>query len=153
VTYFGPLDVLQFAKNAGFDNDTAKQAAAVALVATSGCDHYFHETPGVPDSSYAGLWGLPLKLCPGLTVSDLQSVAKSGQAVRELYRANGSEWGWHPAWRSDAGGAVRRTLDALNLDNLWTAKPKMAYAALEHLRSFTYHSDRIDKILSQYPTN
>jgi hypothetical protein len=153
MSYWAPLEILGFARKAGFDNVDAKYATAISLVATGGADHYQHDTPGVAGSGLYGLWGLPLSDTGAVSVSDLMSVACSGQRLRECFVSNGRRWNWHPAYKSDAGAAVRRTWDALELDGLWTAKRSHMFGAMQHLRDADYRSDRINKILSLYPPN
>ncbi len=153
MTWWAPLDVLRFAREAGWDNDQGKRAATVALVATSGADHYLWDTPGVPGSDMVGLWGLPLSDVQSVGGGDQMSPRESAQTARALWIANGRKWEWHPVVQSDAGATVRRTLDALDLDNLWGASAKQAYGQLHSLRKFLYQSKRTRAIMAKFPTS
>jgi hypothetical protein len=149
MTWFAPLEVFSFARKAGFDNEQAKRAATVALVATSGADHYRWDTPGVPDTGSSGLWGIPDPLVAGSTNLDQFLASNSAATAWHIWRAHGDRWDWHPVVANDAGATVRRTLDALDLDNLWNARSKAAYSQLDALRKCTYTSKRTRAILAR----
>jgi hypothetical protein len=151
MTWFAPLEVLNFARKAGFDNEQAKRAATVALVVSSGADHYRWQTPGVDGSFQSGLWGIPQVLVDEIGAGDQMSAMESAATARSLWRAHGNRWDWHPVVAADAGATVRRTLDALDLDNLWNARSKAAYSQLDALRKCTYTSKRTRAILARFP--
>jgi hypothetical protein len=151
MTWWSPLKVLEFAREAGFDNDSAHKAATVALVTSSGADHHSWETPGVEQSGQNGLWGIPEGLVEEVSGGDQFDPRSSAATALALYLRYGRKWNWHPVVRSDGGALCARTLDALNLDRLWVAKPAVMFASLDHLRDLTYTSARIKKVLSMHP--
>lgn len=153
MTWWSPLRVLQYAREAGFDNESAKRAATVALVASGGADHHAWDTPGVPGSAQNGLWAIPAGLVASVDGGDQFSPVESAATAFSLWHTCGRKFGWHPVVQADGGAMVWRTLDALDLDGLWTTTPKVMFSSLEHLRTMRYHSARIDKILSNYPVS
>jgi len=152
VTWWAPLDVLKYAKAAGWDNDTAKRAATVALVASNGADHHVWDPGCGPEFVQSGLWSLSAALVVSAEGGDQLDPAESAATAFSLWHNRGRHWSWHPVVSADGGALVRRTLDALDLDNLWGARAAVVYGSLAHLRTMTYTSKRIERILAQYPT-
>ena len=149
MTWWNPMEIYQFARAAGFGNDTAKKAAAVAVVATQGADHYTWAVEGAPETAQAGLWGLPLASCPDRSQSDLLNPATAAQVARELWRAAGNTWDWHPVYVPDAGAMLKRTYDALDKDGLWVAKAPHIFAVVGDLRRHSYTSPRLEQVYKQ----
>lgn len=151
MTWWNPLQTLAYARAAGFDNEDAKRAATVALVASQGADHYDWSDPGVPESAQKGLFGLPVHLVAALGDYDLKSPTTSAALAWQLWRAANRKWDWHPVVKADGGAMVKRTLAALDLDNRWTDTARSAFSMVGDLRRFAYTSDRIEKYMRQFP--
>jgi hypothetical protein len=153
MTWWSPMRVLQFAREAGFDNDAAQKAATIALVASSGADHDAWETEGVPGTAQRGLWAIPESLVAEVNGGDQSAPARSAATAYALYHRYGRKWSWHPVVAVDGGAMCKRTLDALTLDKHWVSSPKVTHGMINDLRSFRYQSERIKRILSQYPSS
>jgi len=153
VTWWRPIDVAQMAKAAGFDGHDAKRAAAVAIAATAGADHYVFDDPTSPAISCRGLWAIADADVAQVGGGDQMNPAESAATTRMLFRANGATWAWHAVYAADAGSLVARTLDALELDGLWLARPAKTFATLDLMRHRSYSSPRIVRALSRYPVD
>lgn len=151
MTWWGPSEVLNFAKRAGFDNHDAKRAAAIALATTAGADHWEWSDLTVPSTAAKGLFGVPTELVARVSGGDQFNPSESAATLRKLFTLAGQKWGWHPSVKSDGGSMVRRTLDALDLDGMWSARPGHMFNARQHLADATYTSKRIDAIMSRFP--
>jgi hypothetical protein len=153
MTWWPPLDVLGFALSAGWSNDDAKRAATVALVASQGADHHTYDPACGPGFVQRGLWSISAAQVDSVGGGDQLHPLTSAQTARALWLDCGRKWSWHPVVAGDGGALVWRTLDALNLDNLWSASAKESWKAVAHLRDLTYTSKRIERIMAQYPTD
>lgn len=151
MTWWGPGEVLKFAKGAGLDNHDAKRAAAIAVAVTGGADHWEWTDVAVPDQSVRGLFAIPAELVTRVNRGNQFDPEESALTIRKLFTLAGGKWGWHPGVKADGGANVKRTLDALDLDGLWTAKPGHMFNARAHLADRTYTSKRIDNYLAQFP--
>lgn len=151
MTWWTPLDIHTFARKAGFDNHDANRATALALAATSGADHHDWTDPTNPVPAQQGLWAIPADLVASVGGGDQFSPGESAATARALFRQAGGKWAWHPVWTADAGALVRRTLDALDLDNLWGKDVKTVYGSVAALKVFKYSSPRTESFLARFP--
>lgn len=129
MTWWAPLDVLGYARGAGWVDADAKVATALALMASGGADHYDGQAidPGNHDR---GLWTLSTARVAPDQAPNLYDPTFNAATAALLWARYGHTWAWHGAWSSDGGAGVRRLLGQLDSAKLWVAPRRKVYDAV-----------------------
>lgn len=122
MTTLGGQHVLAIMLAAGFRDDDAKAAAAVALAASGWQDHYQLTVPGSPSLDRYGLFALSPDQLDGIPRADWYHVDAQASRARELWESHGRTWEWNSAVAAQGGAFARAAGTDILAGNLF-ARP------------------------------
>ena len=122
MTWWGVADVVDFARVVGFSNPAQRDAAALAMLATNGADHY--ESPPLAPAILGGrgVYALVPDALFHYSPSDLFNPIVSTRALMELYRVCEGSFDFHPLGPLFAPGAIANYVAMLDATGGWRSR-------------------------------
>jgi hypothetical protein len=122
VTTWGGVEVLEFARQAGFTGDEVKRAACVAYAASQWRDHFESVIPGSPSLDRFGLWGLTLEELDGWSPRSAMNPRMSAEIAYAQWVAAGGTWDWHSIVQAGGGAVLRAAWSTIEAQHLWETR-------------------------------